>query len=130
MLLTFRRFAFASFIFLNAFFATHVFAAPISVNYVSGYGYTNSQGTPTLFSMVPNSTQQLKFNITSTTTDTRIISCSISTSPLDTVSNLGGCTNVNGAGTPYPLVFTITAGGTAGSVSHTLTIKTVGGRYA
>lgn len=104
-------------------------AAPFVVSYLSGYGYQNSQGTPILFNMVPNSTQQLKFNITSTTSAAKIISCSISSSPLDTVGSLGGCTNSHGAGTPYPLVFTITAGNTPGNVTHTLTIQTVSGRH-
>ena len=131
MFAMFRRiFLIIHLIILNLMVTTLAWAGvPIAVSYVSGYGYQNSQGSPTLFNMVPNSEQQLKFNITSTTSDTKIISCSITSSPLDTVGSLGGCTNVNGAGTPYPLVFTITSGSTAGNVTHTLTIKTVSGRH-
>lgn len=103
-------------------------AAPFLVSYLSNTGYTNNQGTPLLFNMVPGSTQQLKFNIASSDQNTKIISCNITSSAYDSVGALGGCTNQNGAGTPYPLVFTITAGNTPGTVTHTLTIQTLSGR--
>lgn len=101
-------------------------AAPFTVSFVSG---PTVSGQPQLFNMVPNSAQQLKFNITSNTQDTVIIKCSITSSSLDSVSPLGGCTNPNGAGTPYPLVFSITSGNTPGNVTHTLTIQTQSGRH-
>src|SRR5579872_879789 len=101
------------------------FADGIQVTFLSGPGYANNQGTPTMFNMVPNSTQQLKFIVNSSSN--KIIKCSITTSSMDTVTNLGGCTNTNGAGTPYPLVFSITSGSTPGPVTHTLTIQTKSG---
>jgi len=128
MLLTLGRYFLV--IVLNVLLSTLSWAdtSPIAVSYLSNSGYQGSQGTPVLFNMVPNSTQQLKFIVTSTTGDTRIIGCSITSSSLDTVGSMGGCTNPNGAGTPYPLVFTITAGNTPGNVTHTLTIQTISGR--
>src|SRR3990167_8928646 len=109
-------------------------ALPFSTTYVSGA--SDSSSNPILFNMVPNSTQQLKFNITSTTGSVVIIKCSMTSSSLDSFGSLGGCANVNGAGAgtgtssspAYPLVITITSGSTPGTVSHTLTIQDFSGR--
>lgn len=94
--------------------------APFTVTFLSG---PSSGGNPTLFNMVPNSVQQLKFNITSNTGGTAYVLCSVSSSSMDSTTVLGGCTNPNSAATPAPVIITFTSGSTPGPVTHTLTVQ-------
>lgn len=149
-----RRF-FLSLIFAGLIIAAPAFAKkpPFNVNFVSGPAtpsvtYPGST-VPTLFNMVVGSTQQLEFTVTPNVTDPPpLIYCSVANKAgMDTISTLGGCSKkgaiingeciasatggpsctTKGAGTPYILVFTITAGNTPGTVQDTLTIKNVSG---
>lgn len=104
-------------------------ALPFAVNYISG---PSQNGNPVILDMVPNSTQQVRFDITTTIPASPIIKCSVTTAPSSkgsiTVGTLGGCANPNGAGLPYPLIFTMTSGSTPGPVNLTLTIQDYSGR--
>jgi len=126
--------------------------APFNVQFVSGPSTASStypgSTIPTLFNMVVGSTQQLEFTITPNVNPSPLIYCSASNPmAMDTISTLGGCSPTGsiiaghciaaatggptctptGGGTPYTLVFTITAGSTPGDVKDTLTIQNVSG---
>lgn len=126
---------------------------PFNVNFVSGPSTPSTtypgSTVPTLFNMVVGSTQQLEFTVTpNVNPPPPIIYCSVAnTAGMDTISTLGGCSKTGsiikgsciagatggpsckptGAGTPYTLVFTITAGNAPGAVKDTLTIQNVSG---
>lgn len=104
--------------------------APFSIKYISGE--FNAQGEPVLFNMVAGSTQQLKFDVYSTTGSVTVIKCALNSSTKDSVKLDSGCTNKHGAGAtptlPIPIVITLTAGAATGNVTHTFTIQDLSGR--
>lgn len=125
----YRLFIFLSVLFYIGGINASSSQLPFTVTYESGA--TNGSGQPTLLNMVPNSTQQLRFEITSNVKASPIIKCSVveksTTKGSYSVSTLGGCENQNGAGLPYPLVFTITSGTTPGIVNLELIIQDLSG---